>query len=149
LYTFVYKCIFLYTKYTFVLILVHLCSVSSLTFIKGKSNIVEYFVNFLLLRKIFGRRFEKLVSGLYLGEIVRRVMLNAIHRNLIFSGVVSKPLQMEHRFMTKYLSEIEMSVGRSSWFFLDFKLSLFYGDSSICDVWFGWELVQLIIQKRG
>jgi len=47
------------------------------------------------------------VAGLYLGEIVRRVIVTCVHKGLLFNGVRSRLLEMEHRFMTKYISAIE------------------------------------------
>ncbi|XP_029950916.1 putative hexokinase HKDC1 isoform X6 [Salarias fasciatus] len=53
------------------------------------------------------QRFEKLTSGMYLGEIVRRVLLNLTIRGLLFKGYVSEALKTPGIFETKYLSQIE------------------------------------------
>ena len=51
--------------------------------------------------------FEKMVSGMYLGELVRQVLLDLIHDNLIFAGCNTKKLLEKGSFLTKFASEIE------------------------------------------
>ncbi|CAI2164954.1 17079_t:CDS:2 [Funneliformis geosporum] len=51
--------------------------------------------------------FEKMVSGMYLGEITRNVLLNLIDRKLIFDGISSKDFNTHYSFETAYLSTIE------------------------------------------
>lgn len=51
--------------------------------------------------------FEKLVSGMYLGEITRNILLNLIDRELIFDGISSKDLNTHYSVETAYLSTIE------------------------------------------
>src|SRR6266498_3375485 len=51
--------------------------------------------------------FEKMVSGMYLGEITRNVLLNFIDRGLLFNGISSKDLNTHYAFETSYLSTIE------------------------------------------
>uniref|UniRef100_A0A672F9R8 hexokinase n=1 Tax=Salarias fasciatus TaxID=181472 RepID=A0A672F9R8_SALFA len=58
------------------------------------------------------QRFEKLTSGMYLGEIVRRVLLNLTIRGLLFKGYVSEALKTPGIFETKYLSQIESGSNR-------------------------------------
>ncbi|KAM4602712.1 hexokinase HKDC1 [Polymixia lowei] len=53
------------------------------------------------------QRFEKLTSGLYLGEVVRQVLLNLTRRGLLFRGHVTEALKTPGIFHTKYLSHIE------------------------------------------
>ncbi|XP_056135122.1 hexokinase HKDC1-like [Lampris incognitus] len=53
------------------------------------------------------QRFEKLTSGLYLGEIVRHVLLDLTRRGLLFRGYVTEALKTPGIFETKYLSYIE------------------------------------------
>ncbi|XP_076012030.1 hexokinase HKDC1-like [Genypterus blacodes] len=53
------------------------------------------------------QRFEKLTSGMYLGEIVRRVLLDLTRRGLLFRGQVTDALNTPGIFQTKYLSQIE------------------------------------------
>ena len=52
-------------------------------------------------------RFEKMTSGLYLGEIVRQVLLDLTRRGLLFRGHVTEALKTPGIFHTKYLSQIE------------------------------------------
>ncbi|KAG7236004.1 hypothetical protein INR49_001402 [Caranx melampygus] len=51
--------------------------------------------------------FEKLTSGMYLGEIVRQVLLDLTRGRLLFRGHVTEPLKKTGIFETKYLSQIE------------------------------------------
>uniref|UniRef100_A0A7N6BIQ1 Hexokinase-2 n=1 Tax=Anabas testudineus TaxID=64144 RepID=A0A7N6BIQ1_ANATE len=53
------------------------------------------------------QRFEKLTSGMYLGEVVRQVLLDLTRRGLLFRGHVTEPLKTPGIFQTKYLSQIE------------------------------------------
>ncbi|XP_034041917.1 hexokinase HKDC1-like [Thalassophryne amazonica] len=53
------------------------------------------------------QRFEKLISGVYLGEIVRQVLLDLTRRGLLFRGRVTEPLKTPGIFQTQYLSQIE------------------------------------------
>jgi len=51
--------------------------------------------------------YEKLISGMYMGEIARRVIVQCISHGFLFSGPLSNELNTPHRFYTKYVSEIE------------------------------------------
>ncbi|KAM6473992.1 hexokinase-3 [Liasis olivaceus] len=53
------------------------------------------------------QRYEKLISGMYLGEIVRYVLLDLAHRKILFKGVKLQVLQNKGIFPTKLLSDIE------------------------------------------
>ncbi|XP_067343945.1 hexokinase HKDC1-like isoform X2 [Channa argus] len=53
------------------------------------------------------QRFEKLTSGMYLGEVVRHVLLDLTRRGLLFRGHVTETLKTPGIFQTKYLSQIE------------------------------------------
>ncbi|CAG05684.1 unnamed protein product, partial [Tetraodon nigroviridis] len=53
------------------------------------------------------QRFEKLTSGMYLGEIVRHVLLDLTSGGLLFRGRVTEALKTPGIFETKYLSQIE------------------------------------------
>ncbi|XP_044202873.1 hexokinase HKDC1-like isoform X1 [Thunnus albacares] len=53
------------------------------------------------------QRFEKLTSGMYLGEVVRQVLLDLTRGGLLFRGHVTEPLKTPGIFQTKYLSQIE------------------------------------------
>lgn len=53
------------------------------------------------------QRFEKMISGMYLGEIVRNVLLDFTTRGLLFRGKLSERLKTRGIFETKFLSQIE------------------------------------------
>ncbi|XP_044051786.1 hexokinase HKDC1 isoform X2 [Siniperca chuatsi] len=53
------------------------------------------------------QRFEKLASGMYLGEVVRQVLLDLTRGGLLFRGHVTEALKTPGIFETKYLSQIE------------------------------------------
>ncbi|KAJ2960886.1 hypothetical protein NQZ79_g3853 [Umbelopsis isabellina] len=50
---------------------------------------------------------EKMVSGLYLGEIVRNILLDLLDRRLIFNGHYSIDMNMPYNFESSYMSAIE------------------------------------------
>uniref|UniRef100_H3AB22 hexokinase n=1 Tax=Latimeria chalumnae TaxID=7897 RepID=H3AB22_LATCH len=52
------------------------------------------------------QRYEKLMSGMYLGEIVRNI-LNFAEKGILFCGQVSEQLKTKDVFETKFLSQIE------------------------------------------
>lgn len=51
--------------------------------------------------------YEKMISGMYLGEIARNVMLQLIDRYLLFNGRSSRELNKQWSFETAYMSTIE------------------------------------------
>ncbi|XP_075398845.1 hexokinase-3 [Tenrec ecaudatus] len=53
------------------------------------------------------QRFEKLISGMYLGEIVRHILLHLNSLGVLFRGQQTQRLQSRDIFKTKFLSEIE------------------------------------------
>lgn len=53
------------------------------------------------------QRYEKMISGMYLGEIVRNILINFTRRGLLFRGLISHVLKTVGIFETKFLSEIE------------------------------------------
>ncbi|NXB16645.1 HXK3 protein, partial [Rhagologus leucostigma] len=55
------------------------------------------------------QRFEKLISGMYLGEIVRQILLVMTEKQLLFQGKPSRKLQTRNIFQTKFLSTIELN----------------------------------------
>ncbi|NXB75772.1 HXK3 protein, partial [Donacobius atricapilla] len=57
------------------------------------------------------QRFEKLISGMYLGEIVRQILMVMTEKQLLFQGKLSPKLQTRNIFQTKFLSTIELSNG--------------------------------------
>ncbi|XP_054698040.1 hexokinase-3 isoform X1 [Grus americana] len=54
------------------------------------------------------QRFEKLISGMYLGEIVRHILLALVEKQLLFRGKPCPKLQTKDIFPTKFLSTIEI-----------------------------------------
>jgi hexokinase len=57
--------------------------------------------------------FEKMLSGMYLGELVRLVLVKLATDGLIFNGKVSEQLKTPQQFFTKYVSEIESEAAES------------------------------------
>ncbi|XP_035522916.1 hexokinase-2-like [Morone saxatilis] len=51
--------------------------------------------------------FEKMISGMYLGEIVRLVLVRLTEVKLLFKGQTSEALRTPGSFETKFISEIE------------------------------------------
>ncbi|KAM6907194.1 hexokinase-4-like [Xenentodon cancila] len=51
--------------------------------------------------------FEKMISGMYLGEIVRLLLVKLTEDELLFKGQASEALLTPGNFETKYISEIE------------------------------------------
>ncbi|XP_074460344.1 hexokinase-3 isoform X3 [Larus michahellis] len=54
------------------------------------------------------QRFEKLISGMYLGEIVRYILLALVEKQVLFRGKPCPRLQTRDIFKTKFLSTIEI-----------------------------------------
>ncbi|MGH0139085.1 UNVERIFIED_CONTAM: hypothetical protein FKN15_022483 [Acipenser sinensis] len=54
-----------------------------------------------------GRMYEKMTSGMYLGEIVRQILIDLTKRGLLFRGQISERLRTTGIFETKFLSQIE------------------------------------------
>ncbi|KAH0623521.1 hypothetical protein JD844_006352 [Phrynosoma platyrhinos] len=52
-------------------------------------------------------RYEKMTSGMYLGEIVRQILIDLTKRGLLFRGQISESLRRRGIFETKFLSQIE------------------------------------------
>jgi hexokinase len=51
--------------------------------------------------------FEKMVAGLYLGEIVRLIMVDFVDRRLLFDAQYSEELNTPYSFESTYMSPIE------------------------------------------
>lgn len=51
-----------------------------------------------------------MISGMYLGEVARQVIVSLVEDGCLFNGVLSEKLGTPLRFYTKYISEIERSV---------------------------------------
>jgi hexokinase len=53
------------------------------------------------------QQFEKMISGMYLGEIVRYCIVDLAEKGELFGGVLSPALLQPHKFETQYMSRIE------------------------------------------
>uniref|UniRef100_A0A3B5M876 Hexokinase-2 n=1 Tax=Xiphophorus couchianus TaxID=32473 RepID=A0A3B5M876_9TELE len=53
------------------------------------------------------QRYEKMISGMYLGEIVRNILIDMTKRGFLFRGQISETLKTRGIFETKFLSQIE------------------------------------------
>ncbi|KAK7085171.1 hypothetical protein SK128_015715 [Halocaridina rubra] len=51
--------------------------------------------------------YEKMISGMYMGEIARQVIIRLVSEGLLFGGKSSEILEEKGSFFTKYISEIE------------------------------------------
>lgn len=51
--------------------------------------------------------FEKMISGMYMGELVRRVVVHLTQEGLLFHGRLSEKMKTPYTFKTKYISMIE------------------------------------------
>lgn len=51
--------------------------------------------------------FEKMISGMYMGELARLVLEKLATTGLLFGGKCPSGLQKRGKFFTKYVSEIE------------------------------------------
>lgn len=51
-----------------------------------------------------------MISGMYLGEIVRNVLMDFTAKGLLLRGKVSERLKTRGMFETKFLAQIERSV---------------------------------------
>jgi len=51
-----------------------------------------------------------MISGMYLGELARLIIVQCANAKLLFDGKLSSELQTSGRFYTKYISEIEACV---------------------------------------
>lgn len=59
----------------------------------------------ILLHFLF--RFEKMISGMYLGELARLVCMDLVAKKLLFKGQVSEKFKTKNTFLTKFVSDIE------------------------------------------
>ncbi|XP_078421933.1 hexokinase-2-like isoform X2 [Cetorhinus maximus] len=76
------------------------------------------------------QRYEKMISGMYLGEIVCNILISFTKRGLLFRGKISERLKTRGIFETKFLSHIE-----SDWLALLQLRAIFQqlGLQSTCD----------------
>lgn len=62
---------------------------------------------FQIVCLFFSSRYEKMISGMYLGEIVRNVLIDFTNKGLLFRGKLSERLKTRCIFETKFLAQIE------------------------------------------
>ncbi|KAM9475640.1 hexokinase-4 [Clarias gariepinus] len=55
--------------------------------------------------------YEKLISGKYMGELVRLVLMKLVNENLLFNGEASDILKTWGSFETRFVSQIESDTG--------------------------------------
>lgn len=66
-------------------------------------SVLERFYTLVFQRS----RYEKMISGMYLGEIVRNILIDMTKRGFLFRGQISETLKTRGIFETKFLSQIE------------------------------------------
>ena len=52
-------------------------------------------------------RFEKMISGMYMGEIVRLAIVDLANQNKLFEGRLSEQMKTKGAFGTSFISDIE------------------------------------------
>lgn len=52
-------------------------------------------------------RFEKMVSGMYMGELVRLILVKMAREGLLFEGRITPELLTKGKIETKHISAIE------------------------------------------
>lgn len=65
-----------------------------------------FVLEYVQFKRLMYCSYEKLISGMYLGEIARRLILICTEKGLLFNGTVTEELCTADRFYTKYLSEV-------------------------------------------
>lgn len=55
----------------------------------------------------FSRRFEKMVSGMYMGELVRLILVKMAREGMLFEGRITPELLTKGKIETKHISAIE------------------------------------------
>ncbi|XP_011614105.2 hexokinase-4 isoform X1 [Takifugu rubripes] len=55
--------------------------------------------------------YEKLISGKYMGELVRLVLMKLVNENLLFNGEPSEILKTRGSFDTRFVSQVESDTG--------------------------------------
>ena len=58
-------------------------------------------------RALFSCRFEKMVSGMYMGELVRLILVKMAKEGLLFEGRITPELLTRGKFNTSDVSAIE------------------------------------------
>ena len=53
-----------------------------------------------------------MISGMYMGELARRIIVKCVEQDLLFSGNLTIKMDTRDKFYTKYISEIEKLVAK-------------------------------------
>lgn len=69
------------------------------------STFLCFYCDFLFC--FFFARYEKLISGKYMGELVRLVLMKLVNEDLLFNGEASELLKTRGSFETRYVSQVE------------------------------------------
>lgn len=56
---------------------------------------------------VFSHRFEKMVSGMYMGELVRLILVKMAREGMLFEGKITPELLTKGKIETKHISAIE------------------------------------------
>lgn len=56
-----------------------------------------------------------MISGMYLGEIVRLVCIEMVSKGLLFGGIATDKLNEREAFLTKHVSDVERYVLVVQW----------------------------------
>nr|AAW25718.1 SJCHGC07032 protein [Schistosoma japonicum] len=51
--------------------------------------------------------FEKMVSGMYLGELVRHILVYLVEQKVLFRGKLPERLKVRNSLLTRYLTDVE------------------------------------------
>ena len=76
-------------------------------YLKALSHPLVKFIFCLKITYFLFYSYEKMISGMYMGEIARLAIERLRKNNLLFEGEGSYHLSTRGRFYTKYVSEIE------------------------------------------
>lgn len=74
------------------------------------------------------QKFEKMISGMYMGEMVRLILLNLVKQKALFGGKSSTQLETRHKFLTKYVSDIEGDINSCKVVFKELGIYNFTND---------------------
>lgn len=79
-----------------------------LEFMENTTHVKQsHLLKWTFLFLFWPNRYEKMTSGMYLGEIVRQILIDLTKQGLLFRGHISESLKKRGIFETKYLSQIE------------------------------------------
>lgn len=59
------------------------------------------------LHALLDRRFEKMISGMYMGELVRLILVKMAKEDLLFQGHITPDLLTTGHFQTSFVSAME------------------------------------------